>query len=78
MEKTIQSFEDLEVFQRSYRISLEVHKVSLNFPSVEQYGLADQIRRASKSVCANIAEGFGKRSFSSAEFKRNQLVLMKR
>lgn len=70
MEKKIGSFEDLEVFQRSYRISLEIHKESLKFPSVEQYGLADQIRRASKSVCANIAEGFGKRAFSSTDFKR--------
>ena len=64
------SFEDLEVFQRSYKISLEVHKASLRFPSVEQYGLADQIRKASKSICANIAEGFGKRSYSKAEFIR--------
>ncbi len=70
MDKTISSFEDLEVFQRSYRISLEIHKATLTFPSVEQYGLADQIRRASKSICANIAEGFGKRPYSSAEFKR--------
>ena len=70
MIKPIESFEDLEVFQKTYRISLEIHKVTLGFPSVEQYGLADQIRRASKSVCANIAEGFGKRAYSSAEFKR--------
>ena len=70
MIKPIESFEDLEVFQKAYRISLEIHKVTLGFPSVEQYGLADQIRRASKSVCANIAEGFGKRAYSSAEFKR--------
>ncbi len=56
MDKRIKSFEDLEVFQRSYRISLEIHKESLHFPTVEQYGLADQIRRAGKSVCANIAE----------------------
>ena len=70
MGKHIASFEDLEVFQRSYRISLTIHKKSLDFPVVEQYGLADQVRRASKSVCANIAEGFGKRTYSSAEFKR--------
>ena len=70
MEKKIGSFEDLEVFQRAYRISLEIHKESLKFPSVEQYGLADQIRRASKSVCANIAEGFGKRAYSATDFKR--------
>ena len=70
MGRQIKSFEDLEVFQRSYQISLAIHKQSLTFPPVEQYGLADQIRRASKSVCANIAEGFGKRHYSSKEFKR--------
>ena len=64
------SFEDLEVFQRAYKISLEIHKASLEFPKVEQYGLAQQIRNASKSICANIAEGFGKRSYSKAEWIR--------
>ena len=39
-------------------------------PKVEQYRLGDQIRRASKSICANLAEGFGKQSYSKAEFKR--------
>ncbi len=63
-------FEDLEVFQIAYRISLEVHRTSLNFPQVEQFALGDQVRRASKSICANIAEGFGKQRYSSAEFKR--------
>ena len=66
----ISSFEDLEVFQRAYKLSLEIHKASMNFPQREQYGLADQIRRASKSICANIAEGFGKQHHSKAEFKR--------
>jgi four helix bundle protein len=64
-------FEELEVFQRAYRISLEIHRVSLMFPQIEQnYGLGDQMRRASKSICANIAEGFGKQSQSKAEFRR--------
>ena len=40
------------------------------FPSIEQYGLGDQIRRASKSICANVAEGFAKQGSSAAEFKR--------
>ena len=66
----IESFEDLEVFQRAYRLSLEIHKESLGFPTVEQYGFGNQVRRASKSICANIAEGFGKRNRSVAEFKR--------
>jgi four helix bundle protein len=68
------TFQDLEVFQRAYKISLDVHRASLEFPKIEQYGLADQIRRASKSICGNIAEGFGKRRRSSAEFKRYVLM----
>ncbi len=56
----IGSFEELEAFKRAYRISLEIHRASLEFPQIEQRALADQIRRASKSICANIAEGFGK------------------
>ncbi len=70
----IKSFEDLEVFQRAYKLSLEIHKVTLEFPKREQYGLADQIRRASKSICANIAEGFAKQRYSSLEFKRYLMI----
>ena len=66
----IGSFEELEAFKRAYRISLEIHRASLEFPQIEQRALADQIRRASKSICANIAEGFGKQRQSKAEFGR--------
>ena len=66
----VESFEDLEVFQRAYRLSLEVHRASLGFPPIEQHALADQVRRASKSICANLAEGFAKQSYSPAEFRR--------
>ena len=70
-QKSINGFEDLEVFKKSYRISLEIHRLSLDFPKHEQLrGLADQMRRASKGICANIAEGYGKQSISKAEFKR--------
>ncbi len=70
MTKPVRAFEDLEVFKRAYRVSLEVHKATLHFPTIEQYALGDQIRRASKSICANIGEGFGKQRQSRAEFKR--------
>ena len=70
----LSSFEDLEVFQRAYRISLDLHKATLRFPKLEERVLADQIRRASKSICGNIAEGFGKQRRSSAEFKRYLLM----
>ncbi len=72
----LKSVFDLEVFQRAYQVSLEVHRVSLTFPQVEQYALADQVRRASKSICANLAEGVAKRSSSQAEFKRYVLVAL--
>jgi four helix bundle protein len=69
------TFEDLEVFRRAYRVSLDLHQASLEFPKVEQFaGLADQMRRASKSICGNIAEGYGKRRRSNAEFKRYLLM----
>ena len=70
----LSSFEDLEVFQRAYRVSLDLHKATLRFPKLEERVLADQIRRASKSICGNIAEGFGKQRRSSAEFKRYLLM----
>jgi four helix bundle protein len=68
--------EDLDVFKRAYRISLEVHRCSLNFPSIEQYALGDQVRRASKGICANLAEGFGRQAASKAEFKRFVMMAM--
>jgi four helix bundle protein len=66
----VHRFEELEVFKRAYKVSLEIHQMSLTMPQVEQYGLAEQMRRASKSICANLAEGFGKQSLSKSEFKR--------
>src|SRR5712691_10429673 len=68
--KRVVSFEDLEVFQRAYRISLEIHRESLTFPPIEQRVLGDQLRRASKSICANVAEGYGRQKRSKAEFRR--------
>ena len=70
MSGRVEAFEDLEVFQRAYRLSLEIHRMSLGFPRIEQHALGDQVRRASKSICANIAEGFAKQARSAAEFKR--------
>ena len=72
----VRSFEDLEVFQRAYRLSLELHRESLSFPPIEQRALGDQVRRASKSICANLAEGFGKQRQSTAEFRRYLMIAM--
>ena len=64
----ITSYRDLEVYQRSMRVLVQVHQLVLGFPDFERYGLTDQMRRASKSVPANIAEGYGRRT-SAKEFK---------
>jgi four helix bundle protein len=61
----------LKVFQRAYRLSLELHRASLGWPRVEQYGgVAEQLRRASKAVCALLVEGAGRQPGSDAEFRR--------
>jgi four helix bundle protein len=72
--EAIQRVEDLEVFRRAYRLSLELHRASLEFPRIEQFALADQLRRSSKSICANMAEGFAKQNYSAAEYRRYLLV----
>ena len=59
----------LEVYQKAYRLALEVHKITLRFPQREQYELAQQLRKSSKSIPANIAEGMGKQE-SSADVRR--------
>ena len=70
MPDFVSRVEELEVFRRDYRVSLEVHRASLEFPRIEQFALADQIRRALKSICANLAEGFGRQQQSRPEFRR--------
>src|SRR5215469_10727309 len=69
-ERTIRRVEDLEVFRRAYRVSLAVHRMSLELPRIEQWALADQLRRASKSICANLAEGFSRQRYSAADYRR--------
>ena len=62
---------ELDVFRRAYQLSLEVHRASHEWPKHEQYGgVADQLRRASKSVCALLAEGTGRQAGSDPEMRR--------
>jgi four helix bundle protein len=66
---TIRTYRDLEVFQESYAAALEVSKLVKCFPIHEQAELARQLRRAVRSIPANIVEGWAKR-LSAPEFKR--------
>lgn len=66
----IKRAKDLDVYRHAYGVSLDVHKATLVFPKMEQYALADQMRRSSKAICANLAEGFAKQTHSRPEFAR--------
>lgn len=61
MEKS-KSFEELIVWQKAHQLTLEVYKLSKNFPKEETYGLTSQLRRASVSIAANIAEGYKRKT----------------
>ena len=58
---TIESFEQLEVWQKEHAVVLQVYKVTKGFPSEEKFGLVSQMARAAVAVPANIAEGFKRR-----------------
>ena len=65
----LRSFRDLDVYQRARGMNVGLHELVLTLPDIEKYGLVDQIRRASKSIVANIAEGWAVRE-SAKDFKR--------
>lgn len=54
-----ESFKDLIVWQRAVQLTVEIYKLTGSFPASEQFGLTNQLRRASVSVASNIAEGYG-------------------
>jgi len=56
-------FKELIVYKKAFSLAMEVYEVSKNFPEMEKYSLTDQIRRSSRSVCANIAEAYRKRLY---------------
>ncbi|MBO1223723.1 MAG: four helix bundle protein [Candidatus Scalindua sediminis] len=55
--KRINSVRDLEVYKLAFESAMEIFEISKSFPREEQYSLTDQVRRSSRSVCANLAEG---------------------
>ena len=65
----IKSFRDLRVYQRSYELCLRIDRLTLSFPDFERYELGRQMREASRSIPANIAEGYGRKK-SASDFKR--------
>lgn len=63
MSDDLFGYEDLKVFKLAFKLAMEIFELSKDFPQEEKYSLTDQVRRSSRSVCANIAEGYRKRSY---------------
>ena len=63
--KGFRGHRDLKVYQLAYSLAMHIFKESKTFPQEERYSLTSQIRRSSRSVAANIAEGFRKRQYPS-------------
>lgn len=61
------SFKDLRVWQEAYKLAILIYKTCEQFPVHEKYSLASQMTRAAVSVCSNIAEGFGRRTYKEKD-----------
>ena len=66
----IKSYKDLEVYKRSFKMAMDVFWMTRDFPKEEIYALSSQITRSSRSVTANISEGWAKRKYESV-FKQH-------
>ncbi len=62
----VRSFRELRVYQNSLEAAMTIYEISKSFPVEEKYSLTDQIRRSSRSVCANIGEAWRKRRYPAA------------
>jgi four helix bundle protein len=70
----VRNYRELEVWEKSHKLTLELYKLSRGFPKEEMYGLTSQMRRAAVSIGANLAEGCGRRT--SAELARFVRIAM--
>jgi len=65
----MKSYRDLEIYQLAYQLAIEIHELSMQLPKYELYEQGSQIRKSSKSIKDNIAEGYGRKKYK-ADFVR--------
>ena len=63
------TYEDLEIYQNAFKLAMQTHKLTLNFPKFELYEEGSQLRRSSKSVIMNIVEGYGRKRYNKEFIK---------
>ena len=66
MGRLAKDYKDLDVYKLARKTAINIHELSRSFPREEKYSLTDQIRRSSRSICANIAEAWRKRGQAKA------------
>ena len=66
MGERISSYKELRVFQNAMDAAMRIFELTKDFPPEEKYSMVDQMRRASRSVCANLSEGWRKRRYEAA------------
>ena len=66
MNGKIVRHQDLEIYKKAFEAAMRIFEISKSFPKEETYSLTDQMRRSSRSVCANIAEAWRKRRYQAA------------
>jgi four helix bundle protein len=57
------TFRDLKVYQKAFKLAMDIFETTKSFPDEEKFGLISQIRRSSRSVCSSIGEGYRKRKY---------------
>ena len=72
----MRDFRELKVWEKAHRLTLQVYRITKNFPSDEQFGLTVQLRRAAASVPTNIAEGCGRDSERELNQQINEIKRM--
>ena len=65
-ENLVRKHQDLAIYKMSFAAAMEIFELSKKFPFEERFSLTDQIRRSSRSVCANMAEAWRKRRYQAA------------
>jgi four helix bundle protein len=68
----LKNYRDLKVWQKSYRLCLDLYRKTKKFPKEERYGLSSQIRRSAVSIPSNIAEGYGRKT--TADYLRSLYI----
>lgn len=66
MGEIINSYKELRVFQNAMNVAMNIFETTKRFPPEEKYSMVDQMRRSSRSVCANLAESWRKRRYKAA------------